>query len=580
MQRVIRSMGFILVTAMMLTLLVGVVATQDEVVLVVGIEQEPEQINPLSTMSFAAYIESFHARDLWEWDNARTAIPVMAAAIPSVEDGTAGLTDEGNTWVEVTIREGLFWSDGVPITAASCEPYHNILMNRDLSANIGRGVYPDVIESFEIVDDLTFRLTYNSFFPDFVGATSSGAIATCFYPGHILQAMLDEYGTIDDSPYWDATDSPVVSFGPYNLVARERTQSWTLVKNEYWPEEFVQPQIDRIILQLIEDDSQMRNAMRVGDIDLSFNWSDDQVDDYVGMEGVEVWPNPGVYSDALWIRMGETVDDHTPARDALTDLRVRQAIVHALDRQFMADNLIGPGIEVPKNWYPPTLWPDDLVFLEYNVDKARELLDEAGWMDHDGDEGTAEAPTPRQNADGAEMVGLRLTTTENELRNNYQLLIQEFLAQVGISIEIPAIPATTHFANFTQDGTLTGYHFDLAIFANSADPLTPLGGPDSYQCSGIPTAENPDGFNPWQFCVERYDEVDNLIGQTAPGPERDALAEEAVTLFQEAAFWNGLRLRATWFALRGDKWDFGSFQNLGTLSGNYFNNAEAWRLAE
>ena len=81
-----------------------------------------------------------------------------------------------------------------------------------------------------------------------------------------------------------------------------------------------------------------------------------------------------------------------------------------------------------------------------------------------------------------------------------------------------------------------------------------------------------------QFCDERYDEVDMLLGQTPPGPERDALAQEAVKLHTDAAFWNALRLRATWYALRGDIWDASTFQNLGTLAGNYFNNAEAWRL--
>jgi peptide/nickel transport system substrate-binding protein len=579
MKRLFRLVGVILVIIMVLSLIPsGVGAQDDEVVMVVGIEQEPELIRPLNNLSFGGYIESFYSRDLWEFDNARNPVPVMAAALPSEEDGTAGIDEDGNTWVEVTIRDGLFWSDGTPITAESCVPYHNVLMNRDLSANITRGKYPDVVKSLEVVDELTLRLTYNGIFPDYIGATASNAIATCRYPGHILQPMIDADGTIDDSSYWDATDAPIVSFGPYKLVGRERAQSWTLVRNEYWPKEFVQPQIDRIILLLIEDDSQMRSAMRVGDIDLSFNWSDDQQDDYSSMDGVEIWPNPGVYSDALWIRMGPKVDEPTPARLALQDLRVRQAIVHALDRPFMAEALIGPGIEVPKSWYPKKLWPDDLEFLEYDVDLARQLLDEAGWVDHDGDEGSTDVPTPRQNADGAELKGLRITTTENELRNNYQLLIQEYLAKVGIGVDIVIVPATTHFATFTEDGTLTAFHFDLSIFANSADPLTPAGDPDSYSCRGIPSAENPDGFNGWQFCNERYDEVDALISTTPPGPERDALVDEAVRLFTDAAFWNGLRLRATWFALRADVWDASTFQNLGTLAVNYFNNAEAWRL--
>ncbi len=577
MRRFNRLLSLTLALVVVLTIFGGVAIAQDELVIVVGIEQEPERINPLTTLAFGSYIESFYGRDLWEWDRERNIHPVMAAEIPSVENGMVTSNEAGNTVVEIRLREGLQWSDGTPITSADCEAWHNVRHNRDLSPTVSRANYPDVVEGFEIVDELTFRIIYAQVYPDYLAGPE---LPECRYPAHIINPMIEEFGNIDDSPYWDATDNEIVSFGPYKLVARERGVSWTMVPNEYWPAEFTQPVIDRIVLVLIEDDTQMRNAMRVGDIDLSFNWSDDQLTEYSDMAGVEAFAVPGVFTDALWIRSGPNGQDTAPAGAvALQDPLVRQAIAHAIDRITVAEQLIGPGIEVPTSWYPPTLWPEDLPFLEYNVDRARELLDEAGWLDHDGDEGTAAVPTPRQNADGVQLTGLRFGTTENELRNNYQLVIQEYLAQVGIGVEIQIFPASIFFAPFAERGTLTNYEFDLAIFANSADPLTPLGERDSYQCRGIPSAENPDGFNPWQFCNPRYDEVDNLISQTLPGPERDALVEEAVTLHFEGYFWHGLRLRATWFAVNTDRWDISTFENMGSLSGNYFNNSEAWRPA-
>jgi ABC-type transport system substrate-binding protein len=222
-----------------------VVGAQDEVVLVIGIEQEHARQRPLNTMSWSGYIESIYGRDLWEWNLERVAEPVMAEAIPSMEDGTIGLTEEGNTWIEVTLREGLFWSDGVPITSADCEAWHNVRFNPETSPNVGRGLYPDIVESFEIVDDLTFRITYNQPFPDVVAADER---PQCLYPAHILNPPLEAGGVIDDSPYWDMTDNESVAFGPFKVVARERGASWTLVQNEYWPEDFTQPAVDRIVL--------------------------------------------------------------------------------------------------------------------------------------------------------------------------------------------------------------------------------------------------------------------------------------------------------------------------------------------
>jgi peptide/nickel transport system substrate-binding protein len=200
------------------------------------------------------------------------------------------------------------------------------------------------------------------------------------------------------------------------------------------------------------------------------------------------------------------------------------------------------------------------------------MLDEAGWVDSNGD-GT-------RDKDGVELANLRLVTTENELRNNYQLVVQEALTEVGIGTEVQIIPATTLFASFNDRGTLTTYEWELAIFANSSQALAPVSDADSYYCSGIPSAENPDGFNPWQFCVDRYDEVDQLIASTLPGPERDALVSEAVTLFHEGYFWHALRLRATWWAVNSNVIDVASAQpNLGTLSTNYFNQVELWQPA-
>lgn len=576
MSRNIRLVGVILATALLLSLVVGVVGTQDDVVLVIGMEQEHARLRNLNTMSWMGYIEGMYARDLWVWDTERNVIPVMVEEMPSMDNGKIGTTDEGNTWIEVNLRDGLMWSDGTPITSTDCEAHHTVRFNRETSPNWGnRGLYPDIVDSFEIVDESTFRITYNVPFPDVLTATER---PQCRYPASVINPPLEAGGVVDDNTYWDGVEGSI-GFGPFKLVDREPGASWTLVKNEYWPEYFAQPAIDRIIWVLIEDDAQMRNAMRVGDIDLYFNWDPNLASEIEAMEGVEIWNTQGVYSDALWMRTGEIVDEETnAARQALTDVNVRKAIVHALDREFMVDNLVGPGIGVPKSWYPAQMWPDDLPYLEYDVELARQLLTDAGWVDHDGDEGSAEIPTPRQNADGVELTGLRLTTTINELRNNYQLVIQDFLAQVGVGVELVQV-TSNHFGSFSDDGTLAAYHFEMSIFANSADPLSPATDVNSYTCGGIPSAENPDGFNAWQFCNDEYDETDVMIATTFPGQERDELIDKAVTLFYEGQFWHGLRNRPTFYALNVDRWDLDTFVDMGTLSINYFEFSEFWRPA-
>ncbi len=560
----------------------GMLSAQDTSVLVLGVEQEPPNLWPLNTLVFGGLPESMYGRDLWEWDENREIFPVLAAEIPSIENGMVVTTDEGDTAVTITLNEGLMWSDGTPITTADCEVWHTIRSDSTTSDSVGRATYPDVVKSFEVVDDLTFTITYTGTFPEFLAASEQ---PECKYPGHIFGPAIADGGKLEDIAYF--TSAPSVGYGPYIMTEWNIGEGMVFEKNPYWQGE--EPAFDRLIWQFITDSTQMRNALEVGDIDVAFNWSDDLQPLYGSINNIETFAAPGVFSDALWIRSGPNGNEDSPAPGVLESPEVRQAIAHALPRLLFAEALVGPGIAVPTSWYPPALWPDDLPFLDYDIDGARALLDAAGYVDEDGDEPAAEdidpavgcdATTPRVGPDGVAMTGLRFVTTENTLRNNYQLVIQAALNCVGIGTDIQIHPATTLFASFADRGVLTTYQFDLAIFANSSQALTPLGDSDSYHCSGIPSAENPDGFNPWQFCDPRYDELDLQIAATLASPERDELIAEAVTRHYEGYFWHGLRLRATWFAVDSTVLDPASVEaNVGTLASDWMNQIEFWQPA-
>ncbi|GAB4307955.1 MAG: hypothetical protein Kow00117_01210 [Phototrophicales bacterium] len=553
--------------------LMGVFSTaaQEESVLVIGFEQEPPNLWPLNTLTYGGLAESFYSRDLWDWDVNREIYPIMVTEIPSVENGRIAINDEGNTVVTITLREGMLWSDGMPITAADCEIWHTIRFDRSTSTNVSRNAYPDVVLDFSIDenDPLTFSITYSGTFPDVLVAPEK---PECRYPAHVFGPMIEDGGILEDSPYFvggmDFDGLKTVSYGPYSLAEWNIGENMVMVKNPNW--DGPEPAWDRIVIPFITDSAQMRNALTVGEIDVAFGWSDNLQPDYAAIDNVETIAIPGVYSDALWIRMGEIGNSDEHGGTALMDPRVRQAIAHAIDRRSLAEELVAPGVMVPTSWYPPSLWPEDLPFLEYDPELAAQLLDEAGWvLNEDG----------IREKDGVTLDNLRFVTTENELRNNYQLFIQEYLAEVGIGVDIQIIPATTLFATFSDGGTLTNYQWDLAIFANSANALAPTSY-DDYKCKGIPSPENPDGFNPWQFCNERYDELDALIATTLPGPERDALVEEAVRLHWEGFFWHGLRLRATWFAVDTTVVNPESVANYtGSLASNWFNQIEYWEAA-
>ncbi len=558
MKRLTLRLGVLLmILSMVLPLTLA--GAQDDVVIVIGWEQEPGVLSPMVDMTFASLMENFYARTVWDWDRNREIFPIMVEEIPSFENGLARTLENGNTQVEYHLREGMLWSDGEPVTAEDCLFWHNIRMDRALGS-FQRGEYPEVVESLEMVDDYTLVLTYNTPWPDF----QVDQYMNCQYPEHVLAPSLEADGTIDNAPYWSGEG--VVGYAPYVFAEWNVGESMTFERNPNWDGQ--EPAIDRIILSFIPESVQMRNALEAGEIDLTFQWPDDQVAGYQAIENVEVWNTPGVYGDAVWMNVREVGGTGHPA---LLDVRVREALVHAMDRPTMAEGLIGPGTERSLSWYPEQFLPEDLPYREYDPELAGQLLDEAGWLMNE-DSGIREK-------DGVPLV-LRFYTTTRTLRMDYQVLIQEYLAEVGVQVVLLPVPSTALFASYTDRGILQTGDFDLAIFALSADPLSPNGTLDWFGCRGISTPDAPDGNNGWGFCDEEHDRLEGLVETTVDPVERLGYHHQLEHRFYEGAFWHGLYLRPVWYAMRADLWDTSTVQDLGTLNANYFNKVEFWQPAQ
>jgi peptide/nickel transport system substrate-binding protein len=551
-----RILAMSLLLTLVMSLGISVVSAQDGDVLVIGWEQEPPLLSPRSDLAFAAMMTNFYNRDLWNWDVNRQIFPEMAAEIPTVENGMVTTLESGATQVTYKLREGLLWSDGEPITSADCAFWHEVTMD-DTKGTFQRGNYPDVVESFEVVDDYTFVLTYNSPWPDY----QFDSTATCAYPAHILAPIVEAEGTLDNAPYFTGVDA--VGYGPYVLSEWLVGESMTFTANPNW--DGVAPGFETVILRFITDTAQMQNAFEAGEIDVAFNWSDDLVESYSSVEGAEVFKTDGVFGDALWMNVGNG------GFPALEDVNVRMALIYAIDRATLAQTLVGEGVAVPASWYPASFVPEDVTPITYDVAKANELLDASGWVDSDGD--------GVRDKDGVPFV-IRFFTTDRQIRIDYQVAIQEYWAAVGVNAQLLPVPATILFADFLERGILDTGEFDVALFALSANPLSPSAtAPDWFGCDGVPTPENPNGNNGWGFCDAEFDRLDLESAQTVDSAARLELAQEAIRHFYGGQFWHGLYLRPTWYAFNSAAVNVETARDLGTLSSNYFNKVELWQPA-
>jgi len=549
----------IMSVCVLLLLVSGVAQAQDDTLIVIGWEQEPRTLPPLDAAVFSRLTQDFYSRNVWDWDQDYNPYPIMVTAIPSIENGLVTTNDEGHTVVTYQLKPDLKWSDGEAITADDCLFGHRLYSDRN-TGTISRNDYPQVVESVEKIDELTVVQTFNTLYPDFV---SDSVYLPCRFPQHVLEPLMEANGgTIDGLPYFTNAEG-VVGYGPYRLESWVKGESITFVKNPYWDGQ--EPAIARVILKMIPDVTQIQNALETGEIDLAFNWLENLAAGYAAIPEAALWSTTSPLQDALWfnIREGGTQNP------ALLDLQVRQAIVHAINRQVITEALLGAGTPIPAAYDLPRWQPDDLTVLEYDPERANQLLNEAGWVDSN-DNGV-------RDKDGVELV-LRVYTTTRKLRQDYQLAIQQDLSAVGISTQLFSAPGPqVLFASYPLRGILARGDYDLAIYSAPSDPISPNIDPDAYTCGMVPSDAMPDGGNWSGYCDPAFDELVEAIRSNPDPVSRLEQKHESVRLFTDAVFWAGLFPRLNNYAVNGERFDVESMKTVGTSNTNWFNHVEYWQ---
>lgn len=211
-------------------------------------------------------------------------------------------------------------------------------------------------------------------------------------------------------------------------------------------------------------------------------------------------------------------DDLSQPHPALSDVRVRQAIAHCIDRDALISAVYTYVPDDVKaslrmdSFLPKTHWAYGGPYQDYefNVEGAGALLDEAGWT-------LPEDSTYRVNADG-DTLELTLTTTNSQFRQTWAAVVEQQLAACGILAIRQHTPASWWFGDTTG---LARRDFELGAFAwvGQADP----GGRTLYACNQIPTpGNNWEGQNGMGWCNETASNAIVLANNTLNREERIA----------------------------------------------------------
>lgn len=328
--------------------------------------RKPDTLNPFfSTSGNEQQIERLVMGALIKSDNALQPVPDLAESFEASDDALT---------YTFTLRPDLVFNDGEPLTSRdvaftierAVDPKTGSVWQGRLLAIAGAQEYADgaadTISGVETPDDLTVKLTLAD--PDgtflLILADYSGL---GIMPEHALKDVApDQMQTIT---YLE----PQVTAGAYNLVRYEPDQFIELQRSEtYTP---MQPALERILLPIRTPEVAL-GEMETGDLDI-MPVPLAEVDSVEGMANVELVTVQSPMMDHIII-------NHL--RPYLQDKRLRQAMMHAIDRETIVSELLqGRGEVVNSPIFGPD-WmgiPEGLNDYAYDPDKARALLQEMGW---------------------------------------------------------------------------------------------------------------------------------------------------------------------------------------------------------
>ncbi len=461
--------------------------------------QAPTILNPhLSTGFKDAEASRITLEPLASFNNDGKLILFLAAEIPTVENGGVAKDGTSVTW---KLKEDIKWSDGTPFTAADVVFTYQYVTNPQV-ASVSGGTY-DVVASVEALDDYTVRVNFKDVNPAwylvFVGG--DGMIL----PKHIYESYNGA----------NAREAPAnlkpVGTGAYRVVAFKPGDTVIYEPNPEFRK------IDQLDFKRVElkgggdATSAARAVLQTGDADYAYNL---QVEAPILKEleaagKGKVVANFGALMERILINHSDPNQATSEGERSsvkyphpfFSDLKVRQALALAIDRDTIAEQLYGvTGKATPNFLVAPEKYVSPNTSYEYNLEQAKKLLDAAGWQDSNGN--------GIRDKNGIEM-SLLFQTSVNPLRQKTQAVIKQGLQSIGMEVELKSIDAGVFFGSDpSNNDTVEHFYADLQMFTTGNINPDPGSYMKFFTCDQIPQkANNWSGDNRSRYCNPEYDKL-------------------------------------------------------------------------
>lgn len=490
-------------------------ASGGQVVLI--IPEEPATLNQyLAVAAIVRQVADATTAGLTTVDADGNFVPVLAAELPTVENG--GVSEDYLT-VTWKLKPDLKWSDGEPLTSDDLKFTWEAVSHPESGAVLSLGF--DLIDDVETPDPLTAVVKYNAINQAYLQQFMFGIL-----PRHAT-------GEPAEMQTWAWNRQPV-SAGPFIVSEWNSGDNIIMDRNpNYYLEG--QPHLDRLIFRIVPDPGAQLAMMVQGEGQVHL-WpgEDKEVYDSTTAGLAELQEIPGQWHMALRFNLSQPFDNDPglqPPHPILGDLRVRQAIAHAIDYETILND-VNPGTfpatsPLAYGWYQCNL-PRP---YEYDPDQARTLLEEAGWVE--GPDGIRVAQGAEYAADGTRMaLQMEGYTNFQPLQRLEEALVEMFRA-VGIEVAIQNDDFSIIFGSYEEGSPRQVGNFDMLIYDDSLGIEPHASILSDYHSSGIPSDENPAGGNIYRWVNPAADAAIERAGSTVDIAARQEAYCELAQLMQE-----------------------------------------------
>ena len=456
---------------------------------VLGSSGEPVLFNPLYHQdSASADVTDLVFAGLMQSNENLEMVPYIAEDFPEISEDGLELTYK--------IREGVLFHDGTELTAEDVVFTYSIFKDEDYTGPRASSFV--VLETVEALNEYEVKFTLSEADASFPTLTTYGIL-----PKHIL----GDVPVADLGEYREFNIENPVGAGPFKFVSFTTGQSLELEAFEEYFEG--RPNLDKVTFRFASDSNALVLLMQTGDID----WMIAPPSEIATIETF----NHARVSNTLALRYDYI--GWNQQNPLFQDVKVRQALTHAIDRQEIVETIMEGNATVAHAPVSPLSWAynDNVPKFEYDPERATQLLSEAGWEP---------GPDGILVKDGERFSFTILSNSGNVVRRDIGIIAQQYLGQVGIEVKAEQM----EWGAFLDKINPPNYDFDAIVLAwgLAIDP--------------DPTAiwhskEIEQGLNNISYRNDRVDEIADLNKTILDQTERAAaLGEVWEILAQEQPY--------------------------------------------